>query len=76
MAAKSSYPIDANEFKGKRILVTGGTKGIGQAIVDRFVRGGASVLTTARTLPEGGGSRQFVQADMSKRAGEIGRAHV
>ena len=26
-------PYDANEFTGKRILVTGGSKGIGGAIV-------------------------------------------
>jgi NAD(P)-dependent dehydrogenase (short-subunit alcohol dehydrogenase family) len=42
---------DANEFAGKRILITGGTRGIGQAIVNRLLRGGATVLTTARNFP-------------------------
>ena len=34
----NSYPfvVSGDEFKGKRVLVTGGTKGIGAAIVRRF----------------------------------------
>ncbi|MFX7870773.1 hypothetical protein ABTK02_22560, partial [Acinetobacter baumannii] len=42
--------IDASEFKGKRILVTGGTKGIGKAIVERFQKGGGTVITTSRSM--------------------------
>ena len=65
----SKVPYDANEFTGKRILVTGGTRGIGEAIVNRLVRGGGTVLATARTIPAGGNSEQFIQADVSTRAG-------
>ena len=65
----SNIPYDANEFTGKRILVTGGTRGIGEAIVNRLVRGGGTVLATARTIPTGGNSEQFIQADVSTRAG-------
>jgi NAD(P)-dependent dehydrogenase (short-subunit alcohol dehydrogenase family) len=39
------------EFSGRRVLVTGGTQGIGAAIVNRLRRAGASVFTTARTAP-------------------------
>ena len=39
-----------DEFKDKRILVTGGTKGLGEAVVRRFQLGGALVATTARAL--------------------------
>jgi 3-oxoacyl-ACP reductase-like protein len=38
---------DMNEFTGKRALVTGGTKGIGEATVHRLLRGGATVLAAA-----------------------------
>ena len=65
----SNIPYDANEFTGKRVLVTGGTRGIGEAIVNRLRHGGASVITTARTIPEGANSEQFIQADVSTRAG-------
>ena len=39
----SAYPFSVlgNEFKGKRVLVTGGTKGMGEAIVRRFTLSGA-----------------------------------
>src|SRR5437870_10249628 len=69
MNAASKISTDANEFTGKRIFVTGGTKGIGEAIVDRLRRGGGTVLATARTIPAGGDPEQFIPADVSTRAG-------
>jgi len=57
------------DFNDKRILVTGGTRGIGAAMVDRFQRGGGKVITTGRSLPSDGSSEQFVQADLSTREG-------
>jgi len=67
--AASNIPYDANEFTGRRILVTGGTRGIGEAIFNRLMRGGGRLLTTARTIPTGGNPEQFIQADISTRAG-------
>lgn len=69
MTASSKIISDGNEFTGKRILVTGGTKGIGEAIVHRLVAGGGLVLATARTVPKGGNAEQFIQADASTRPG-------
>ena len=65
----SNVLYDANEFTGKRILVTGGTRGIGEAIVNRLIRGGGTVLTTARNIPASGNLEQLIQADVSTRAG-------
>jgi NAD(P)-dependent dehydrogenase (short-subunit alcohol dehydrogenase family) len=32
------FPVSDSEFKDKRVLVTGGTKGMGEAIVRRYIR--------------------------------------
>jgi len=60
---------ETTEFSGKRALVTGGTRGIGQAIVNRLALGGANVITTARSIPAGHAPERFVQADVSTRDG-------
>jgi NAD(P)-dependent dehydrogenase (short-subunit alcohol dehydrogenase family) len=64
---------DPQEFSGKRVLVTGGTKGAGKAIADRFVRGGATVAITARSAPAEGTAAHYIQADLSTSEGT---AHV
>jgi|LZCG01.1.fsa_nt_gb Tropinone reductase 1 len=39
-------------LKGKRVLVTGGTKGIGEAIAEQFLNFGAEVLIVARNYED------------------------
>jgi NAD(P)-dependent dehydrogenase (short-subunit alcohol dehydrogenase family) len=59
----TTYPFKVldDEFKGKRVLVTGGTKGMGAAMVSRFRMSGALVATTARSAaPEGSDASLFI----------------
>ena len=69
MSGTTQFLLDPNEFAGKRILVTGGTKGIGEAITNRLLCGGAKVLATARSIPANGNPEQFIQADVTTRSG-------
>jgi NAD(P)-dependent dehydrogenase (short-subunit alcohol dehydrogenase family) len=68
VATSSAIPAK-DEFNGKRILVTGGTKGAGKAIADRFLRGGGTVIITERSAPEEKTGNHFIQADVSTPEG-------
>jgi hypothetical protein len=59
----------ARELEGRRALVTGGTKGVGKAVVSLLLEAGARVLTTARARPEHPGSEEFVEADITTAEG-------
>ncbi|WP_119681603.1 SDR family oxidoreductase [Indioceanicola profundi] len=56
-------------LKGKRALITSGTRGAGAATVDLFRELGAQVLTTARSRPETLPAELFVAADLTTEEG-------
>jgi len=64
-----SAPTGPNEFTGKRVLVSGGTKGLGRATVDRFLAGGAQVITSARNALDPIAGVEFVQGDLTTAEG-------
>src|ERR1700687_6195250 len=61
---------DSLGINGRRALVTGGTQGIGEAVVARLREAGVRVLTTARKIPaELLDANLFVAADVSAAEG-------
>src|ERR1700722_7329338 len=67
----AKYPLDlSKEFAGRRALVTGGSRGIGAAIAQRLLDGGAAVVVTARSssddTPKGA---KFIKGDVSTNEG-------
>lgn len=62
----TNIQINPNELSDKRALVTGETKGMGEAIVKRLRQAGATVITTARSRPDELQSPDlFIQSDIS-----------
>jgi NAD(P)-dependent dehydrogenase (short-subunit alcohol dehydrogenase family) len=60
----------SKEFAGRRALVTGGTRGIGVAIAQRLLDGGATVVVTARsTSDEAPKGAKFIKGDVSTNEG-------
>jgi len=70
MTAPYPFPAPADEFADKRVLVTGGTRGIGAAVVRRFQLAGARVAATARSAPaDPVDGAVFIAADIGTAAG-------
>jgi NAD(P)-dependent dehydrogenase (short-subunit alcohol dehydrogenase family) len=63
-------PLDhALDQQGRVVIVTGGTKGVGRGITDRFLEAGAHVVITARNEPDepitvGDNEAAFIAADI------------
>ena len=64
-----SIQVEPKEFDGKRVLVSGGTKGLGRATVQRFLSGGARVVTAARKIKDPIAGVEYVEADLTTAAG-------
>lgn len=53
------------DLEGRRVLVTGGTRGLGAAIAAQLAAAGARVLVSARTRGDRAVTGTFVQADLA-----------
>lgn len=56
-------------MNGRRVVVTGGTKGIGRAVAARFAARGAEVLVAARSTPAEPAPGPLVLADLATAEG-------
>ena len=71
------HPFVPNRFKGKVAIVTGGSSGLGRAIVEEYCKEGGQVLftgiseagyTTQKEFEAAGYSTQFLRGDMAEEA--------
>lgn len=70
MSAPAKFSIDPTELADRRALVTGGSEGVGAAIVSRLAAAGARVATTARSDRRStDASDLYVRADVSTSDG-------
>ena len=62
-------------LSGLRVLVTGGSRGLGAATARRFAEAGAKVLTASRSAPPKGFPATFIPADLASEQGvaELGQ---
>jgi NAD(P)-dependent dehydrogenase (short-subunit alcohol dehydrogenase family) len=49
---QNARPMDELRFDGRTVIVTGGCRGIGRGIAERFAQAGADVLVCCRTEPD------------------------
>jgi NAD(P)-dependent dehydrogenase (short-subunit alcohol dehydrogenase family) len=58
------------QLEGRRALITGGTKGVGAAVVETLRDAGVRLLATARSVPDTGSQDvHYVAADVSTAEG-------
>jgi len=61
--------IDPEEFAGARVVVSGGTRGLGLAVTARFAAAGARIVTAARRAGEAPARIHVIEADLSTAQG-------
>lgn len=59
------------KYLGKKAVVTGGTHGMGRAVVDKLVSGGAEVLLTGRTIEKAEGIKAHAIASNAANLDDI-----
>ncbi|WP_020495507.1 oxidoreductase [Sciscionella marina] len=70
--------ITEEGLDGLRVLVTGGSRGLGAATARRFAAAGATVLSASRSRPEPDTGALFIPADLATQDGvtELGRSVI
>ena len=58
-------------FAGKTVLITGGTSGLGRAAAIHFVRLGAKIIITSRSVAHGEVTARAVETETGLESGQI-----
>ncbi|MDX8036313.1 SDR family oxidoreductase [Lentzea sp. BCCO 10_0856] len=61
------------KYLGKKVVVTGGTHGMGRAVVDKLIEGGAEVLLTGRTTDKAEGIKAHAIASDAANLEDIAK---
>jgi NAD(P)-dependent dehydrogenase (short-subunit alcohol dehydrogenase family) len=69
MTSSAHTPTANGDLAGVRAIITGGTRGIGAATVERFVADGAHVVTVARHVAQVPAGVELVVADLATPSG-------
>ena len=67
--------IISGSLARRRALVTGGSKGTGAAIAGRLTEGGATVMTTACTMPDSCPRSETVRGRRHRHARRLANGH-
>ena len=59
------------KYLGRKAVVTGGTHGMGRAVVDKLVEGGAEVVLTGRTIEKAEGVKAHAIASDAANLGDV-----
>ncbi|AGL15496.1 oxidoreductase [Actinoplanes sp. N902-109] len=62
-------PYEDNGLQGQRVLVTGASRGLGEAVARHFAAAGATVLAVARSTPPADLPATFIPADITSEDG-------
>jgi NAD(P)-dependent dehydrogenase (short-subunit alcohol dehydrogenase family) len=75
MEREQTMTVHDERFEGLRVLVTGGTRGMGEATAKRFAAAGAQVLVVCPQRAAPRFPATFIPADLSSEQGvaELGR---
>jgi NADPH:quinone reductase-like Zn-dependent oxidoreductase len=73
--ASSNYRRRKAQLRGKVVLITGGSRGLGLALAEEFSRSGAKLVLAARDVEELSRAKELLASGASVTADQIQTVH-